>query len=79
MFLILGRENDPVFSPATNEVYLNLVPGTITAFIAGCRADTQTIRNIDTTEAPGIKSKRVVPRPDSFILDVVEADDRNIA
>jgi hypothetical protein len=56
--------------PITNNDFLPLPPGALTAVIAGCRADVDTIKDLVKRHAPGLPVKRAVQAPDRYSLSV---------
>ena len=60
------------FLPVTNNDFLSMPPGVLTAIIAGCRADVDMIKALVEKYAPGLPVKRAVQAPDRYSLSIQE-------
>lgn len=72
-YRLLGRDGnlDPTYVLATeNNNFLRLASGTITAVIAGSKADIGKVRQTIHQYAPGLPLKRAVPRPNDYQLEI---------
>ena len=67
-----GKADDvpPQFLPITSNDLLPLPPSALTAIIAGCRADVDTIKASVEKHAPGLPVKRAVQAPDRYSLSI---------
>jgi hypothetical protein len=73
-YRLLGRNGstDPAFSLTTDDDFLELSSGALTAVIAGCDANLEAIRGVVCQCAPNIALRQAIRQPHLYELEIVD-------